>query len=356
MRSTNLRRPGLLAAMLGAVTVQSQATFDWSSITPNEDLVWHDCYDGVYKCARLEVPYDYNNESDTRTMAIAMQMLPAVVPADDPTHGGSVFLNPGGPGHPGTEFVMTSGQHLQLTFDKAGERHHDIIGWDTRGVGETTPKIKCLDGLFDRDAFYTELRGTHAYEMNRSNVAYMLAMYESLSAKCVWQADNEGLDIWEYVSTVLVVEDLVRMVDKLEEERPRAKCKRDLDLKNDLEIRQTNETSPARLQYYGVSYGTVIGQFFASIHPERVGRIVIDGVVDVEDYLAERVSAVHPTAACSDADYYVGLVEGHFRHRSHLRGVPLRLLQCRRRMPSLPGDRYFRLRYRDPRLGPHGVS
>lgn len=222
-------------------------------------------------------------------MAVAMQMLPAVVSIDDPTHGGSIFINPGGPGHPGTEFVMASGEHLQLTFDKAGERHYDIIGWDTRGVGATTPKIKCMDGLFDRDAFYTEQRGTHSYEMNSGNVAYLLASYQSLAAKCVWQAENEGLDMWEYLSTALVVEDMVRMVDKLDEERTESKRKRGL------EVRQTNGTDVARIQYYGASYGTVIGQFFASIHPERVGRILIDGVVDVEDYLAERVRFLLPT-------------------------------------------------------------
>lgn len=284
---SSLRRSGLLAAAVGSLTAHAQGAFDWSSITPEPDLSWHDCYGGVYRCARLEVPYDYENSTDTRTMAVALQMLPAAVPADDPAHGGSIFINPGGPGHPGTEFVMTTGQHLQLTFDKQGERHYDIIGWDPRGVGETTPKIKCLDGLFDRDAFYTEQRGTHAYEMNRNNVGYLLASYESLVAKCQWQAETTGLDIWEYVSTALVVEDLVRMVDKLEENRAPVKCKRGLD------ARQSNdtETGPARLQYYGVSYGSVIGQFFASMHPERVGRIVIDGIVDVEDYLAAKVSS-----------------------------------------------------------------
>lgn len=289
MRYSSLRWASLATGLVMVSKGQSQATFDWTSLTPSEDLVWNDCYDGVYRCARLEVPYDYTNSSDTRKMALAIQMLPAVVDIDDPTHGGSVFINPGGPGHSGNDFLMSSGKHLQLTFDKEGERHYDIIGWDTRGVGDTTPRVKCMDGLFDRDGFYMELRGTHSYEMNSGNVAYLLALFESLAAKCVWQSETSDLDVWEYISTALVVEDLVRMVDKLAEERAQGIAKRGLT------VRQSDDTPAAddtpRLQYYGASYGSVIGQTFASVHPERVGRILIDGIVDVEDYFAERVSS-----------------------------------------------------------------
>jgi pimeloyl-ACP methyl ester carboxylesterase len=284
MRASGLGWSGL-AVVLGSTASKCQEeppTFDWTTITPSEDLEWTECYGGVFQCARLEVPYNYENETDTRTMAVALQMLPAVVDIDDPTHGGSIFINPGGPGHPGTDFVMNTGQHLQLTFDIPGEKHYDIIGWDPRGVGNTTPRIQCLDGLFDRDSFYMEHRGTHAYQPNSDNIAYLLASYEGLAAKCKWQHDNNGVDVFEYVSTALVIEDMVRMVDKLDAQRNDAKRKRGLA------VRQSD--GPARLQYYGVSYGSVIGQFFASMHPERVGRIAIDGIVDVDDFLAERVS------------------------------------------------------------------
>lgn len=39
-----------------------------------------------------------------------------------------------------------------------------------------------------------------------------------------------------------------------------------------------------RLQYWGFSYGTVLGNYFASMFPERIGRVILEGVVDVHDY------------------------------------------------------------------------
>mgnify|MGYP001795563279 CR=1 FL=1 len=35
-----------------------------------------------------------------------------------------------------------------------------------------------------------------------------------------------------------------------------------------------------KINYYGFSYGTYIGQVYATLHPDRVGRFVFDGVVD----------------------------------------------------------------------------
>lgn len=64
--------------------------FDWASISPSKDLIYHDCFDG-FKCARLIAPLDYKNDSDLRTVAIAMIKLLAVVSDDDPAFAGSVF-------------------------------------------------------------------------------------------------------------------------------------------------------------------------------------------------------------------------------------------------------------------------
>lgn len=41
-----------------------------------------------------------------------------------------------------------------------------------------------------------------------------------------------------------------------------------------------------KIQYWGFSYGTVLGAIFASVFPDKVGRIIIDGVVDADNYYA----------------------------------------------------------------------
>ena len=43
-----------------------------------------------------------------------------------------------------------------------------------------------------------------------------------------------------------------------------------------------------KIQYWGMSYGTVLGATFAAMHPDRVGRIILDGVVDPADHYSGR--------------------------------------------------------------------
>jgi pimeloyl-ACP methyl ester carboxylesterase len=46
----------------------------------------------------------------------------------------------------------------------------------------------------------------------------------------------------------------------------------------------TYKPGTAKLQYLGFSYGTYLGATFASMYPERVGRVILDGVVNSDDY------------------------------------------------------------------------
>src|SRR5688572_1310318 len=89
---------------------QSTSVFDWSSIEPTQHLKYHSCYDGL-KCARLKVPLDWTkgNCSQKHWVAIGITTLPATVSETDDSFGGTVLVNPGGPGGPGTEMVMEYG-------------------------------------------------------------------------------------------------------------------------------------------------------------------------------------------------------------------------------------------------------
>jgi pimeloyl-ACP methyl ester carboxylesterase len=39
-----------------------------------------------------------------------------------------------------------------------------------------------------------------------------------------------------------------------------------------------------KLKYWGFSYGTILGMTFSTLHPDRVGRVVVDGVMEADDY------------------------------------------------------------------------
>ncbi|KAL7904056.1 TAP-like domain-containing protein [Trichoderma velutinum] len=287
-----------MLAVAGANTFRD-VRFKWDHIKPSADLEYHDCY-GEFKCARLEVPLDWLNETDTRVATIAMIKLPAVVPDDDPTFGGAIFTNPGGPGGSGTEFLLRFGRYLQYTVDKPGRRHYEIVSFDPRGVGKTTPASDCFNkNLLARDAFILENRGNGALTKGDGTIAYSLAIMDAFGQRC-----QDAEDAMAFVGTPNVARDMVEMVDKIDELRKREATQKrkgygapgtyDSDMGGELKRRSVPKRKSAmlhdetgdvpRLQYIGFSYGTVLGNYFASMFPGRVGRLILDGVCDIEDY------------------------------------------------------------------------
>ncbi|KAL6906666.1 TAP-like domain-containing protein [Trichoderma evansii] len=270
-----------------AAASSASSTFDWTTITPSEDLEYHDCFDG-YKCARLIAPLDYKNESDSRTIALAMIKLPAVVPDDDAAFAGSVFTNPGGPGASGVESLLGGGKGLRDVLDKPGRRHYEIVSFDPRGISNSWPRANCFaHDTLGRDAALMELRGRTS--LNGDAVPYVRALQKAIGQRCR-DTDESGVNggqILGYMSTPNVARDMVHMVDKIAELRAREADDRD-ERDGRLELKRRSQEDidddVPRLQYIGYSYGTVLGNYFASMFPGRVGRLLLDGVVNANDY------------------------------------------------------------------------
>lgn len=97
----------------------------------------------AFQCTRVQVPMDYANP-DGQTMQIAVLRVPA---RGKPI--GSLLLNPGGPGGTGMSLAATAAKTLAKS--PITERF-DLIGFDPRGVGASTPAIKCFtDKQYDHD-------------------------------------------------------------------------------------------------------------------------------------------------------------------------------------------------------------
>ncbi|KAK7724629.1 hypothetical protein SLS63_008609 [Diaporthe eres] len=89
-----------------------------------------------------------------------------------------------------------------------------------------------------------------------------------LGAECATQSGGE-LDAGPHMSTATTARDMLSIVDAFAATEDGQRSSKPSDL----------------LNYYGISYGTFLGQTFASMFPDRVGNMVLDGVVDPEDYL-----------------------------------------------------------------------
>ena len=203
----------------------------------DQDIDWEDC-DGGAECATVLAPLDWDNLERGEDIELALVRRKATGEAQ-----GSLFVNPGGPGASGTDFVQESvdyaaGPKLQESFD--------IIGWDPRGVNRSTP-VYCAENDEDLDYFFFgELEsepGTPEWD-------------DELLAESI----RFGRECEKYTGELLGFVDTMSTV-------------RDLDLLRHL-------VGDEQLNYFGFSYGTLIGALYIDTFPDKVGRIVLDGPVD----------------------------------------------------------------------------
>ncbi|KAL0935523.1 uncharacterized protein CTRU02_210114 [Colletotrichum truncatum] len=243
----------------------SETIFSWTKTKPTRDLQYHDCGNG-FQCARLEVPLDWSQPTKNLTAAIAIVKLPATVPDDDPSFGGSVLINPGGPGGSGSDLAFRNGHTFQTVL--AGERNYEIIGFDPRGINLTTPHGDCYKG--DEVSRTLDLQRTSGISPVDQAFGYHWAAAYAKSQLC----EQDGVDsIWGHINTATVARDMVEIIDRIDE----------LRWKNSNKTKPKDAEKP-RLQYLGISFGSYIGNVFASMFPERVGRLMIDAIVDPEDW------------------------------------------------------------------------
>lgn len=200
-----------------------------------QTIAWKECGDGA-QCGGLTVPLDYADPS-ARTIRLALIRRPAT----DPAHRtGSLLFNPGGPGESG---LLAVRDHSDFYFTTRLRSRFDLVGFDPRGVGKSAP-VHCRSAAPPADSAVVDGTPDDPAEVDR-----YVASLKDFTASC--HADSgERL---AHVSTV--------------------ETARDVDV-----LRAV--LGDARLHYLGLSYGTYLGALYAERFPDRVGRLVLDAVVD----------------------------------------------------------------------------
>ncbi|EXJ91001.1 hypothetical protein A1O1_04108 [Capronia coronata CBS 617.96] len=283
--------------------VPATTPFRWHSITPARDIQYHDCYDGM-QCARLDVPMDYNcddpDESPDR-VALAIIRLPAKVPVSDPRYGGAILVNPGGPGGSGVAKVLYHGSLIQQVVDspralndsKTDDKYFDIIGFDPRGVNNSTPILACFPDNVARQTWNLQVEAEGLLGSSEGSLRTAWRRARAWSEGCSGRLESEnGTNFLEHVNTTPVAADMVEIIERHGQWRERvgaeAQAAHDALHGRDAEQQMVERTKWHQgnepLLYWGFSYGTLIGATFASMYPDRVSRVVLDGVVDAQDY------------------------------------------------------------------------
>lgn len=195
---------------------------------------WSKCRDG-FECTTIQVPLDYAKPSGER-IGLSVIRKPAKRRS---RRIGSLVTNPGGPGGSGVEFLRQAatafGAELQARFD--------LVGFDPRGVGGSAP-VECLS-----DDELDDFVGTDTSPDDRSEIDELVAEGKEFAAGC----QEHYRERLPHVGTL--------------------NAARDMDV-----LRAA--LGDRKLTYYGASYGTYLGAFYAEQFPKNVRALVLDGAVD----------------------------------------------------------------------------
>ena len=202
-----------------------------------QKITWTACGGEHSYCGTVEVPADWSAPAgDKLKIALAYHQADLAKPL------GSVIFNPGGPGVSGVIWIKDS-------IDQIGtaelRKNFNIVGFDPRGVGKSSA-IKCYDDKELYSFYYDQSPYEYA---SAEDLDYSKSSIADFGAACL---KNTG--------------PLLGHVDT-------SSAAKDMDI-----IRAV--LGSEKLNYLGFSYGTLLGATYASYFPEKVGRFVLDGVVD----------------------------------------------------------------------------
>jgi pimeloyl-ACP methyl ester carboxylesterase len=202
------------------------------TLAPPPALVWSRC--GAFECATFPVPLDYDNPARGE-IELALIRQAARDPA---SRIGVLFANPGGPGGSAIEFGRVWARILPGQL----QDRFDIVAFDPRGVGDSSP-LRCADNI-------QEIIGLEPEPSNDEDWQVIEETTREFAETC----EQRGGDVLPYLGTVSVARDMDRIRQAMGEEQ---------------------------LTYFGYSYGTVIGQVYADLFPQRVRAMVLDSAVDL---------------------------------------------------------------------------
>jgi pimeloyl-ACP methyl ester carboxylesterase len=186
------------------------------------------------ECGFVGVPLDYDDPAGTKIQLAVSRVKHR---ASDSQYQGAMLVNPGGPGGSGLGLSRLGGK----VPNNAGASY-DWIGFDPRGVGSSRPALSCI-----RD--YAGYRRPHYVPDTPEIEDVWRARARDYAQAC----GSKGGALLSHVKTV----DSARDIDSIRQA---------------LGVEQIN--------YYGFSYGTYLGQVYATLYPERVRRMVLDGNVN----------------------------------------------------------------------------
>jgi pimeloyl-ACP methyl ester carboxylesterase len=230
--SGSLTPPAPSASAPVASESPASPTAPVDELTPyyEQAVDWQSCGDA--ECASIEVPLDYSDPGGER---VSLAVLRMQATGD---RQGTLFVNPGGPGGSAVDYARAA--DYIVTPDVRAQ--FDVVGIDPRGVANSDP-VECLT-----DQEIDDLIALDGTPDDAAEEAAVLDAADDVGQAC---ADRGG-PLALHMGTVDAARDMDIVRAVLGEEQ---------------------------LTYLGKSYGSQLGEVYALMFPERVGRMVLDGAL-----------------------------------------------------------------------------
>ncbi|MBV8931150.1 MAG: alpha/beta fold hydrolase [Kutzneria sp.] len=189
----------------------------------------------LVQCASVRVPVDWQHPDGAST-SLAMALLPAL---DQRERAGNLLMNPGGPGGSGVQVLAFGGIMFGAPELAPLRQHFDIIGFDPRGVGDSG-QVACTPSL---------LHDPHVSMFPSTPAQYdqLVELDRAAGRSC------QPAVLLPFVDTISAARDIDAIRAALGERT---------------------------ISWFGVSYGTELGQVYAANFPHRVRAMVLDGAID----------------------------------------------------------------------------
>src|SRR6202789_55156 len=240
---------GAAPAVASAATTQARTAASPGASEATNSIAWGTCTEtdlaqAGATCGALSVPLNDSHPSGPKIEIAVSRILHT---SSAKNYRGIILTNPGGPGGSGLD--LNTFLVAQLKTDKlsAAAADYDWIGFDPRGVGSSTPALSCDPNYFsaDRESYDPTTASILSYWLGRS------AKYDQA---CETQSAAQ--------SALL---DNMTTIDSA----------RDMN-----SIRQALVGPRGKMSYYGFSYGTYLGQVYATLYPHTLNQLILDSNVD----------------------------------------------------------------------------
>jgi pimeloyl-ACP methyl ester carboxylesterase len=185
------------------------------------------------QCGMLEVPLDHADPGGPTIQLAVSRVRHTRTP-----YRGVVLTNPGGPGGSGTG-LATLGDAVPGTVAET----YDWYGIDPRGVGASRPALTC-------DGGYLEWDRPDYVPSTVKRMKYWRHKTAAYAADC---ADAPARRLLPHLRTTDNAADFDTLRDAV---------------------------GADQVTLYGYSYGTYLGQVYATLYPDRVKALILDGVID----------------------------------------------------------------------------